>query len=269
MRKIDWELITSVTDFAYFSDFYNALNSLEDLAATEKWSYSNVNSERRNKKNPILENYFHHTFKRLRDEYVNAPPEEKNNIIYIDELVACFNVGLYTKNFNSIFALFSPAKKETDRKPFSFLGFYQQASPRLDGITTLPRRANYFSSITELIYDPSYDLRANVEHILEENISRFPNELQGSPMLTTLFSGAIAMAKKRVEANYKAAVPTYYNGAICLMLPLCLTNPEKTDLALAIKRNNGFYTAKTILTLDMAYNDARLIAKPDTDWLIP
>ena len=79
MREIDWGSITSVTDFAYFSNFYDALNSLEGMAATEKWSYSNDTSERRNKKNPILENYFHHTFKRLRDEYISAPTEENHS----------------------------------------------------------------------------------------------------------------------------------------------------------------------------------------------
>lgn len=88
-------------------------------------------------------------------------------------------------------------------------------------------------------------------------------------MLATLFSGAVGMAQKRVAANYRIAVPTYYKGSICLMLPICLTSPNKTDLALAIQRNDGFYVAKTVLTLDMAYNDARLIAKPDNDWLIP
>ena len=88
-------------------------------------------------------------------------------------------------------------------------------------------------------------------------------------MLSTLFRGAIDLALKRVQANYKVAVPTYYKNEICLMLPLSLTTPSKTDLALAIKRNTVFYTAKTVLTLDMAYNDARLIAKPDADWLVP
>lgn len=268
MRTIEWESIKSITDFAYFIDFYSALTDLEKLASTENWKYSNMTG-RRNMNNPILENYVHHTFKRLRDEYIAADETNKQHIIFIDNSVACFNTGLYTKNYNVIYALFRPARKETDKKPFSFWSFEQQASHRLDTITELPRRANYFSDISELIYDHSLGLRANVEHILQENIERFPHELQSNPMLTTLFTGAVELAKKKVAANYRIAVPTYYNGSICLMLPLCLTNPDKTDLALAIQRNDTFYTAKTVLTLDMAYNDARLIAKPDNDWLIP
>lgn len=268
MRNLNWDSILAITDFAYFKDFYKSLTDLEQLAADENWKYADM-AGKRNQNNPILENYLHHTFKRLRDEYIQAKEEEKNSIIYIDEEISCFNVGLYTKNYNIIYAIFRPAQKETDRKPFSFSGFEQQASRRLERIKTLPRRANYFRNISELLYDSNLTLRANIEHILEENIDRFPPELQQNPMLGTLFAGAVSIAQKRVEANYRVAVPTYYNGSICLMLPICLTSPNKTDLALAIQRNDGFYTAKTVLTLDMAYNDARLIAKPDNDWLIP
>lgn len=268
MKQIDWSAIKSITDFAYFSDFYGALDALEKLAKAENWKYSNMVGKN-NQNNPILENYLHHTFRRLKDEYVKASEPERNDIIYIDDKIACFNTGLYTKNYNAIYAVFWPTLKEEDKKPFSFKGFEQQASYKLEKVKNLPRRANYFSDIAELIYNPNLTVRANVEHILEENLNRFPKALQENPMLSTLFTGAIELAKKRVAANYRAAVPTYYNGSICLMLPLCLTTPDKTDLALAIQRNDGFYTAKTVLTLDMAYNDARLIAKPDNDWLVP
>ena len=38
---------------------------------------------------------------------------------------------------------------------------------------------------------------------------------------------------------------------------------------LAIFKENGFYSGRTCLTLDMAINNARLIAKPDDEWLKP
>ena len=60
----------------------------------------------------------------------------------------------------------------------------------------LPRRANYFTDVRELIYDSSLDLRINAEHVLQENLTRFPAELQGNKMLCTLFLGAIEVAKK-------------------------------------------------------------------------
>jgi len=82
--------------------------------------------------------------------------------------------------------------------------------------------------------------------------------------------------KKRVYRNYKTAVPQFYRdkgGAGCmqLLLPLCLEDPGKADLALAIEKNEAgnAYRGSTVLTLDMAYNNARLLARPDTEWLQP
>lgn len=87
--------------------------------------------------------------------------------------------------------------------------------------------------------------------------------------LQLLLTGAIDNAKERVRRNYKAAVPQYYRGRIQLLLPLCLSNPKVADLALVVEAHDGFYRAATCLTLDMAYNNARQLARPDRDWLQP
>ena len=57
----------------------------------------------------------------------------------------------------------------------------------------------------------------------------------------------------------------FYDGRIQLLLPLCLTG-DKPGLALTIQREDGFYSARTCLTLDMAYNNARLICRPESSW---
>jgi hypothetical protein len=84
-----------------------------------------------------------------------------------------------------------------------------------------------------------------------------------------LFDGAVQLAKKKIESNYKVAVPQYYQGKIQFLLPICLLDMEKVDLALAVTKQNGYYTGNTCLTMDMAYNNARLIAKPGDEWLNP
>lgn len=58
----------------------------------------------------------------------------------------------------------------------------------------------------------------------------------------------------------------FYDGRIQLLLPLCLTG-DKPELALTIQREDGFCTARTCLTLDMAYNNARLICRLETLWI--
>ena len=81
---------------------------------------------------------------------------------------------------------------------------------------------------------------------------------------------AVELAKKRTEWNYKTAIPTYYparnNGS--LLLPLSLIDEEHVDLALVVIRNpSGSYQGETILPLDLAYSNSRLVTRPDSDWL--
>ena len=71
-----------------------------------------------------------------------------------------------------------------------------------------------------------------------------------------------------MSANYTLAVPQYYRGSIQLLLPLCLTQ-DVPQLALVVMRMESHYTARTCLTLDMAYNNARLLVRPESQWLSP
>ena len=53
-----------------------------------------------------------------------------------------------------------------------------------------------------------------------------------------------------------------------LLLPLDLTDDERPDVALVVELvESGAYLGQTILTMNMAYNNARLISRPDSDWL--
>ena len=84
---------------------------------------------------------------------------------------------------------------------------------------------------------------------------------------------SVSTAKKYCRWNYKTAIPIYYprTNGISLLLPLCLTNDDnRADVALVIEKlSTGHYQGQTILTLDMAYQDARLICRPNSEWLTP
>lgn len=111
------------------------------------------------------------------------------------------------------------------------------------------------------------------KHILEDkdNIQRIPKELKDSPSLQQNLIGAIDIMKRKVTANYKIAVPQYFDGKIQLLLPLYLLNNPEPDLALVVTKDKygNFYQGHTCLTMQMAYNNARLIAKPESNWLKP
>lgn len=83
---------------------------------------------------------------------------------------------------------------------------------------------------------------------------------------------AVDLCIKRVSWNFKTAVPQYYprEESLQLLLPLCLVSDEQVDLALTVERTeSGNYLGHTVLPLDWAYKNARLICRPDSDWLEP
>lgn len=83
---------------------------------------------------------------------------------------------------------------------------------------------------------------------------------------------ALEVCIKRVRWNYKTAIPLYYPrfNKLMLMLPLCLLHDERADLALVVERMpSARYLGRTVLPLDWAYKNARLICRPNSDWLLP
>jgi len=83
---------------------------------------------------------------------------------------------------------------------------------------------------------------------------------------------AVDLSIKRVSWNFKTAIPQYYSPVrqLQLLLPVCLVSDEQVDLALAVEKTPaGNYLGHTVLPLDWAYTNARLICRPDSDWLIP
>jgi hypothetical protein len=138
-------------------------------------------------------------------------------------------------------------------------------------ILTLPERADYFTDPSLLLFDYHYPVRVQYGHILdnENNKRRLPDYIASSKMKLQLFTGAIDVSIKKVIANYKLAVPQYYEGKIQLLIPIFFEDDDKPELALAVTKKDGYYQGHTCITLEMAYNNARLIAKPDVNWLVP
>lgn len=259
--------------FAYCGDFDSMIANLAKLAAPEAWTYRQNPSP---KPMPILYNYLHYTFSRVWELRQEAETQGKNIdeflLILPDKQAATFNTGLFTANFEAIYAFFLP-NNIPDKQEWKLIGFCKTSDSSLQRFNPLPKRARYFSHISDLIFDTSCDIRVNIDHILNdpENIQRLPHDLQApekQALTRNLLKGALDTAIKQVEANYQTAVPQYYKGNIQLLIPLSLygdlNNPE---VALAIFRSGDSYAGRTCLTLDMAYNNARLIVKPTNSWI--
>lgn len=245
-------------EFAYCgtADLETKLSSLAEITG-EDWSSSKGETY-------ILKYYLQKTFEKVYDE--GKVFEVEND----DMQYAIFNTGLYTKLYDSIYCYFITNRSANpDKQKWYLDGFYTTYEMGRKRINPLPERADYFQDPSLLVYNANLPLRIQFSHILsdEENLKRLPSDLQNDKMLSTIFSGAIDIMKKRVTANYKLAVPQYFGGKIQLLLPLCLVDPEQADVALVVTKCDDYYQGHTCLTLEMAYSNARLITKPEINWL--
>lgn len=246
-------------DFAFIASFDARLEALAALAEPEPWDYQNTVQPR---PKPILYNYLRYTYARV--------AEEEKIILSDDGQYVVFNTGLVTPNQEPIYALFG-RNQIPDKQPWFLLDWKRRGEHDLVKFQNLPEMAHYFSTPASLVFDISKDFRPNIEHIIADNKVRFPApyNTMDEYQLQTFLKGAIDNAKERVRRNYKTAIPQYYRGRIQLLLPLCISSPSKADLAIVVEDHGSFYRASTCLTLDMAYNNARQLAKPDRDWLAP
>ena len=146
--------------------------------------------------------------------------------------------------------------------------------------------------IVAVVFEACLDIRTNDEHIFEDGAERgrLPQYIeeydrvkddpdQKRRLLDRIirdFDSAGERDKLMAERNYKLAVPQFRKetGKIQFLLPIYLDDAAKIDrpqCALVLSRDDSgqqpHYYGETILTLDMAYNNARLIAKPDVFWL--
>src|SRR5699024_10281787 len=116
--------------FAWFPNFYDKIEELKGLAMTENWDYSKNPTG----KNPILVNYIHHTFDKIKSE---------SKIEYEGEF-CCFNTGLVTENQEEIYGYFQKNKKPRTDIPFYFIGWRKSSHRDLSKFAKLGEIASYF-----------------------------------------------------------------------------------------------------------------------------
>ena len=239
-------------DTFYMGDYNKTLEYLANIALPELWSFP------AEKDYFILKNYLQYTFDRL---------QEENKIITTDKHCV-FNTGLFTKNYEEIYFIAEKPNANMS-KPWTFKEFCTEYGLDDINLQDLPQRANYFEDPSLLVFDWNCPVRIQYNHILDNpnNQARLPKSVMESKMRLQLFIGVIDTSIKKVIANYILAVPQYYDGKIQLLIPLYFEDDNKPELALTLTKKNGYYQGSTCLTLKMAYNNARLITRPESNWL--
>lgn len=187
--------------------------------------------------------------------------------------VAAFNIGLFTDNCEAIHGYLE--RNDGGRQPWKLRAWITASDFRMRPFgDRMPAAPTYFENPADLLYDARLALNPRLDHIIDDNVDRYPAMLRENRQLRRhAVHGAVDEALKRVQQSYKTAVPHWYwptadsDGHMQLLLPLCLLEPGHADLALVIDKVEHGYAAHTVLPLDGAYKRARLIARPDADWL--
>lgn len=286
-------MTTRIFDFAKIADWEDRLTALAEMAEPERWTYLLVPA---NSSLPVLESYIKFTFMRVFDQ---------QRIVEADHL-ACFNTGLLTPGQEEIFGVFTVSESYDRTQPISsnnkkwWLKTWARSGDRiLTDFMEFPSLAEYWNDPKELIFDPKLQVQLNLDHIIKDNLNRFPEELGGkvdrngvptdlddqldeadvdSPEATAdtkpiplatrnALEGAMKHSVRLAQRSYRMAVPQFYRGKIQLLLPLYLRDSRRPDLALTLERHGGWYRAATVLYTDWAYRHARLLARPNSEWL--
>lgn len=256
---------TNLFEFGWFAKsdytFDDYVNELSSKAITEYWGNNNK----------ILKNYLSYTFQYLAENH-NVSPEKNYIVCSRDQSAISFNTGLFDDNYEPIFAFFKKNYQQ-NKQPWFFIGFKIESDIEMNAFNVLPKRNNYFKNPEELILNPEAEIRINIPHILgdERNKARLPETCNqySDTVLRSLLDGAVVRAKRKVSANYTMAVPQFYQHSLQLLLPLEIEGTGVPDMALAVSFKDGIYSGRTALTLEMAYNNARLITKPESNWVKP
>lgn len=264
MKNDLYELPDSLYLFAQIPDYHNTILQLSTLAEAEDWSYHSTPSQGTNL--PILENYINNSYRRI--------AIEKKVAYSKDNKFCCFDTGLISRNQREpIYMMFEENSNPSIDCYWHFSKFFRKGEYDVNKFIKLPEMAFYCDDPSKLVYDTRKDLIVNIEHIIQDNKSRFPIPYNTMPdyNLQLYIDGCIKSSVEKLKRNYKIAVPQYFltTGTIQLLIPLCLSAPDVADLAVVVEDYGTMYRASTCLTLDMAINNARLLARPDRDWLNP
>ena len=263
-------LIADLFSFAYVPGWYLQLDELAELALPEPWRFKRLDSFTRNTDTPILERYIHSILKKQAIDYNGEPDQGKAaDYFHVENECACFHTGLYTRRYKAIYGCFDRNKKKGSMLGWYFRGFADEVSPWLKYMSPLPKRPSYDMAQYGASYNPEWPIRVNIDHILgdEENVSRLPAAIRGAHNLPLLLETAVELARRRAVVEPGIVVPQGYQGRVQYLLPVCLTDMERPDLAMTLTIMDGYYLGNTCLTLEMAYLNARLLARPVAPWL--
>lgn len=228
---------------------------------------------------PKIRNYLNYTFKRL-VELERESPGQHFSFSSDGEWIT-FNTGLQNKHGADLLAVFSAYKANPDRPPqpssdWVYKGCFSPTERQyIDRFqSNVPDIAWYSKDSRDFVFNTQYAIEKDVfDHLFDRAKERAGLPNAPDDVVRNYLRGAIENLIPKIKRNYKVAIPIYYveEGRMQLLLPFQSVISAEDISCFLVDRDDDaeIYRLKTILDLDHAYFAARLITRPDKDWLNP
>ncbi len=296
--------IESLSKFAHLpmETLHQKVSELAAIALPENWYFGSQPPAEF--AHPILKSYLRYTFIRLQHEQKVVSSSDHQHRAFntglLDMLLRPI-YGLLTRPSSGL-------NDRQWNLAFCIAGEGFAGKKLVAQFAELPVAANYFANADQAFYHLAAGMpQVDWQHVVKDNMARLPlafftryapagftprstqglttpeffaykrafvAALEADPAgyrnIVGKLEDALERTLKRIQINYKTAVPTYYPkiNSIDLLLPMCLVDENTVDLALVVRREpSGKYIGHTVLTMRQAYNNARLICKLDEHWL--
>ena len=254
--------------------FDGLLHRLAGICAPEKWCFDSTNGL------PVLKNLLTLNFMRIDEEDSLLPAQGKSPKLqqYYDGSIRreCFNTGLCTPDGIKLYAVSRPHPSPSYQDRMLLDDFIPADKLSRDyGVdTSKDDKADFLTD--KLSVNTDLKIVPNYDHITGDNLSRWPLPFQAKSKdeLKEILDDRIERTKRELKDNPQNAAMYYYRpnayieGRIQLLLPLKIEG-EAVDMALALERKRGFLYAVTCLKREWAYSNARVLGRPQADWLDP
>jgi hypothetical protein len=228
---------------------------------------------------PKLKNYLNYTFNRLLD--LEKCSHGEYFFVSGDGDWISFNTGLQNIHGADLMAIYQKyiLRDGTSEKIFPdwvFKGCYPANDwhYRDHFGADAPKIAWYSTDSRDYVFDASYRLeRDGFDHLFDRAKGRAGMPFAADEAIRNYLRGALENLVPKIKRNYKVAIPVFYvvEKRMQLLLPFASASDPNDISCFVIDRNDAArsYQLKTILDLDQAYFSARLITRPDKEWLNP
>lgn len=237
---------------------------------------------------PILRSYIIHVLKKIKtDEPAKLALNKKMDM-------ALFNTNLFDDKFNEIY-IAGHLDGDCIKDPYIVADIVRLRDKgftiekhHIERTVPLVEAPTFYEDIEDIVYQKNWAIKQgdDLEHVVERCKDRIETDVYKAiptQAWSMLLKNAISFAMKVAKSNYKFIVPQYRfvdeadawekekGNRAQLLMPIYLKcdMSQQPDgvLILDIEKESKTYCPKTILTLDMVYQNARLIAKPSEEWL--